>query len=167
MTGFLRVKNLSRFQHYKKRNPPWIKLYRTVITGEDGQLDDFLTLTESEQWQLVRIWVLASQCDHGLLRDDERWLRRAIRSERRVPVEKFVQDGWLEQIASTSASTDASAVLANRPDFKADVGPPEKTEKTESSEISSSNGAVTPNGTVDEQHLIHTLIGVSLRGAAA
>ena len=29
---FLSVKNLSKFQHYKKRSPPWIKLYRDFWT---------------------------------------------------------------------------------------------------------------------------------------
>ncbi len=29
---YLSVKNLSKYQHYKHRNPPWIKLYREVWT---------------------------------------------------------------------------------------------------------------------------------------
>jgi hypothetical protein len=28
---YLRVKNWSEFQHYKDRNPPWIKLHRTLL----------------------------------------------------------------------------------------------------------------------------------------
>lgn len=138
MTTYLRVVNRERFQHYKKRNPPWIKLYRTVITGEHGQLDDFLTLDEAEQWQLVRIWVLASQCENGLLRNDEKWVRRAIRSERPVPLRRFLEDGWLEEVASNSASTPlaeppetAGLVLAPERLKEADVGPQRFTEVSE------------------------------------
>ena len=29
---YLRVKNLERYQHYGTRNPPWIKLYRTMLS---------------------------------------------------------------------------------------------------------------------------------------
>lgn len=134
MTTYLRVVNRDKFQHYKKRNPPWIKLYRTVITGEDGQLDDFLTLDEGEQWQLVRIWVLASQCEDGLLRNDEKWIRRAIRSERPVPLARFLNEGWLEEVASTVASTAlaeppeiGAALLANGAQKGADVAPQRST----------------------------------------
>jgi len=29
----LRVKNWGKFQHYKDRNPPWIKLHRGLLGG--------------------------------------------------------------------------------------------------------------------------------------
>lgn len=148
---YLRVKNLDRFQHYSKRRPPWIKLYRTLITGEDGQLSDFLRLTEPEQWQLVRIWLLASQCDDGLMAFDERWMRVAIRSEKKISLEKFVRDGWLEVLsaeetdairASGLASESASTVLENGRDLGADVTPPEKTEVSEKEANASSKNIV-------------------------
>ena len=34
MTARLHIKNWGEFQHYKKRNPPWIKLHKKL-------LDDF------------------------------------------------------------------------------------------------------------------------------
>lgn len=140
---YLRVVNREKFQHYTKRNPPWIKLHRALITGEDKQLDDFLLLNEQEQWQLVRVWLLASQCEGFLMLYDEPWVRRAIRSVRRVPLEKFVRDGWLEPLSEEAANTlrvastdppetdaDASTVLAKDPVFT----PPENTEVTEVTE---------------------------------
>lgn len=32
---FLSVKNFERYQHYKDRNPPWIKLYWDLLSDED------------------------------------------------------------------------------------------------------------------------------------
>lgn len=33
----LRVRNWERFQHYKHRNPPWIKFYDDLLDDEDFQ----------------------------------------------------------------------------------------------------------------------------------
>ncbi len=32
---YLRVKNHDKYQHYKDRNPPWIKLYRSILADYD------------------------------------------------------------------------------------------------------------------------------------
>ena len=32
---YYRVKNWERFQHYKDRNPPWIKLHYEIMTSAD------------------------------------------------------------------------------------------------------------------------------------
>jgi hypothetical protein len=141
---YLRVINREKFQHYKDRCPPWIKLHRSVVTGEERQFDDFLLLAEWEQWQLVRIWVVASQCAKPhLLAYDELWMRRAIRSTRKVPLAKFVEQGWLEVLSAgdadllrDAASKDtgqnrgtASGVASNTPAFQPSEVLTEKTEK--------------------------------------
>lgn len=38
MTSTISVKNWDRFQHYKDRDPPWIKLYRDMLTSESWVL---------------------------------------------------------------------------------------------------------------------------------
>lgn len=123
---YLRVKNWGEFQHYKDRFPPWIKLYNKII----GSDDQFGFLPELEQWQLVRIWLIASRSsifaldDAGkkvpVLPDDELALRRSIQTAKKIPLAKFIRDGWLLPVdacevladdASAGASTDASALL--------------------------------------------------------
>lgn len=39
----LTVKNWERFQHYKDRDPPWIKLYRDLLTSESWVLGNDLS----------------------------------------------------------------------------------------------------------------------------
>ena len=40
-TAVFRVKNFENFQHYKDRNPPWIKFYNEVLDDYDiGRLPD-------------------------------------------------------------------------------------------------------------------------------
>ena len=106
MTDYLYVKNWAELQHYTKRNPPWIKLYRRL--RREG---DFQRLSELEQWQLVRIWLVSAE-EHpgGWVPNDQSWLRRMTGTLRAVPVTKFIQEGWLEP---RSASSHASALASN------------------------------------------------------
>lgn len=116
---YLRVKNWADKQHYKDRMPPWIKLYNTII----GSDDRFGFLPEHEQWQLVRIWLIASRSsafcldENGrrvpVVPDDELALRRSIQTLRKIPLAKFIRDGWLVPVAASELLVDdASAVLA-------------------------------------------------------
>ena len=136
---YLRIKNWARFQHYdaKRRRPPWIKFYNDLI-GDD---DDFGMLGEAEQWQLVRIWLIASRSSRftvelvneelrvvPVVAFDEQTLRRAIQSLKKIPLARFVREGWLipveenelvdpetgdllAQVLADDASADASALL--------------------------------------------------------
>ena len=128
---YLRVKNHADHQHYDPllRRPPWIKLYNTLLGGE---ADGFALLSEQEQWQLVRIWLVASKSstlthdENGkvvpVVADDEKSLRRSTMSLKRIPLAKFIRDGWLIPVAESEllaastpiaqlASADASALL--------------------------------------------------------
>ncbi len=55
------VKNFERFQHYKDRSPPWIKLYNEL-------LDDysFACLDDAAKFHLIAIWLLASRTDNRI-----------------------------------------------------------------------------------------------------
>lgn len=97
---YLRVKNWGKFQHYRDREPGWIKLYADAI--RDSR---FLELTEAEQWQLVRIWIWASQSarftvdEEGrrvpVIANDERNMRRTIATLKKIPLPKLIREGWL------------------------------------------------------------------------
>lgn len=58
------VKNWWKYQHYRKRRPPWIKLYRGTQTDPA-----FQSLSEIDQWRLVRLWLDASEIEGRLPRD--------------------------------------------------------------------------------------------------
>ena len=63
-----RIKNWERFQHYKDRKPPWIKLHRSFH-------DDYasMSLALPEQALLMHMWIFASESNNGeiLLTNDE------------------------------------------------------------------------------------------------
>lgn len=60
----LYVKNWEKFQHYKTRNPPWIKLHRLM-------LDDhaFMMLALASRGLLMLLWILASEGNGSIPND--------------------------------------------------------------------------------------------------
>lgn len=85
----LTIKNFRTFQHYKDRNPPWIKLYTALL--EDY---DFLALSDAARSQLMLIWLLASRTD-GCVPNDPRWIATAIHATGPVRLERFIEAGFL------------------------------------------------------------------------
>lgn len=99
---YLRVKNWEEFQHYKDRNPPWIKFHRAL-------LDDFTfcSLADDTKAHLVLIWLLASQSG-GRIPEDAKFLGEKIGAKKRPRLDELIRAGFLipEQSASTSASNE-------------------------------------------------------------
>ena len=60
----MRIKDWPKFQHFKDRRPPWIKLYRDLL--ED---DQWYELPAASAKILISLWLLASEDEtkHGLL----------------------------------------------------------------------------------------------------
>lgn len=103
MSATFRVKNFEKFQHYKDRSPPWIKLYNETLDDyEFGRLHD------ASKMHLVGIWLLASRSDNKLPLDPE-WIGKRINATEPVDLRALVAAGFLlvdqplqepEQIAS-------------------------------------------------------------------
>ena len=54
----MKIKNWSKFQHFKDRRPPWVKLYRDLL--DDMEWHDLDPLSSKV---LVTLWLLASEDD--------------------------------------------------------------------------------------------------------
>lgn len=65
---YLRVRNWERFQHYKKRRPPWVKFYVELL---DDPLVTRLPL--ATQLLLDRLLLVAAQTDNRIVMD-ARWI---------------------------------------------------------------------------------------------
>lgn len=86
----LRVKNWSKFQHYKDRCPPWIKLHREVMNDMA-----FMALTLEQRAVLMFVWVLAAEGD-GEVPDDPKVIAWRLRVPT-VDLESLVSAGFLER----------------------------------------------------------------------
>jgi len=102
---YLRVKNWEKFQHYKKRNPPWIKLHRSLMTDSD-----FLSMPEVAQYELIRIWLVASSgqdmassrqvCGQGVVSSRQDCVKRIAGLRRLRYWNLLIQKGFLIPDAS-------------------------------------------------------------------
>ncbi len=61
----LSIKNFDKFQHYKHRNPPWIKLHLELLDDAD-----FLRLPDATKWQYVGLLLLASRHENQIFNDE-------------------------------------------------------------------------------------------------
>ena len=52
----IQIKNWKKFQHFKNRRPPWIKLHRDVLDDHDINL-----ISDRHFSFLIKLWLLASE----------------------------------------------------------------------------------------------------------
>lgn len=74
MATFAKVKKWGEFQHYKNRNPPWIKLQKSTLDDFD-----FACLPLASKALAPLLWLLASESQDGTVRIDPDWLAFRLR----------------------------------------------------------------------------------------
>jgi len=102
------VKNFERFQHYKDRAPPWIKLYNELLDDyEFGRLPD------ASKMHLIAIWLLASRSNNKIPYDSA-WVARRINANTKVDLTLLACAGFIvvDQQVQTKEQ-DASNALAD------------------------------------------------------
>jgi len=103
-----RIKGWVKFQHFKDRRPPWIKLYRDLL--EDPDWHD---LDGDTAKVLIALWLLASEDEDqkGLLPDVRRMAFRLRISETKINQALAKLSHWLEHddinVISTRYQHDA------------------------------------------------------------
>ena len=83
------VKDYQRFQHYKDRSPPWIKLYNSTLDDYD-----FGALPDATKYHLVAIWLLASRSANKIPYDAV-WVAARINAREPVDLDLLVRAGFL------------------------------------------------------------------------
>jgi hypothetical protein len=94
---YLQVKDFDRFQHYKDRDPPWIKLYVRIL-----QDYAFGVLPDTQKAHLILIWVLASRMDNKLPKDAA-FIGSQIGAREPVDLDALVDAGFLRPWAPETA----------------------------------------------------------------
>lgn len=87
---YLSIKNFDRFQQYKDRRPPWIKLHVSVLDDYE-----FITLSDIAKAHLMLLWALASQTDNKIPYDLA-WITQRIGARSPVDIEELILRGFLE-----------------------------------------------------------------------
>jgi hypothetical protein len=127
---FFRVANWEQYQHYRNRDPSWIKLYARLLDHYQ-----FAALPDTTKWHLVGIFLLASK-QGNRIPGDPRWVRKKIAARTRVNLQALLDAGFIEE--------DASAAQAARGQ---EASPESETEESRGEEKQLSAGA---DGSVDD-----------------
>jgi len=90
----MKIKNWSKFQHFKDRRPPWIKLYRDLLDDMEWN-----TLDPVASKVLVSLWLIASEDENqeGGLPDIKTLAWRLRMTEKQVLEHISKLSHWLNQ----------------------------------------------------------------------
>ena len=86
---YLEIKNWHEFQHYTKRNPPWIKLYHTIL--DDYEFD---RLKDKDKLLLVCLYLLAGKTNNQIPHDIE-WIQRKSTLESPIDLGPLFDAGFI------------------------------------------------------------------------
>ena len=101
---YFEVVNYGKFQHYRDRNPLWIKLYQTVLTDYE-----FTRLPDASKMHLLAIWLLASRYQNKIPWD-EKWIAGQISASEKIDLAALERAKFINKI---NVVQDASNVLAS------------------------------------------------------
>lgn len=108
-----RIRNWSKFQHYKKRNPPWVKIHNSIFLS-----DDWASIPDNSKLIMVICIVVASRFD-GFLPKSLGFIQRCASLRRKVNLKPLIECGFLVE-----TQANASIVLA-------DARPEDREQRTE------------------------------------
>lgn len=99
------IANWSVFQHYKERNPPWIKLHFSLLCGET-----WVRLDDASRVLAVACMLIASRND-GHVPANPEYIRRVAYLNQRPNFKPLIDTGFLIDASTTQA--DASTTQAD------------------------------------------------------
>lgn len=116
------VKNWGEFQHYKDRNPPWIKLHNHLLDDYE-----FECLSDTTKGHLLCIWMLASRTKNEMP-FDAKWITKKIGASNKVDLQALVDSGFLvmEHDASTTLHNETQVATISVPSEEESRGEAEK-----------------------------------------
>ena len=95
----MQIKNWKKFQHFKDRKPPWVKLYRDLLDDIE-----WFELDPKAAKVLVMLWLIASE-DDGNIPTTKQLAFRLRMSEKETEVCISKLSHWLIQDDNTTIST--------------------------------------------------------------
>jgi hypothetical protein len=91
-----RIKHWRKFQHYKHRDPPWIRLYRNLLNDRE-----WFSLDGDAAKVLIMCWLIASENDGTLPKPADLAFRFRM-TEKQINAALSKLSHWLEHDASTA-----------------------------------------------------------------
>lgn len=113
---YLTIPSLDKWQHYKDRCPPWIKLHRDMLNDYK-----FSCLPDASKAHLLSIWLLASQMDNEIPNDVD-WIAKKINATDKVDIKLLIDSGFILLVQDASkpiAKSKQSALVETEEEAEA------------------------------------------------
>jgi len=117
MVSYFRIRNFERFQHYKDRNPPWIRLYGALWRDRA-----FFRLPDAVKAHLIGLFALAARLENRIP-DDPEWLAHELCASEPIDLVTLAASGFLirEDQASAASTTCERLAPASVSDSDSDL----------------------------------------------
>ena len=103
----MQIRNWSKFQHYKDRNPPWIKLHYELLSSRD-----WVALDDASRVLAIACMLVASRND-GRIPTDSDYMQRVAYLNTKPNFKPLIACGFIEQTEDASNTlADASNLIA-------------------------------------------------------
>jgi len=86
---YLKIENWGKYQHYKDRNPPWIKLYHSLLDDYE-----YACMQDDSKLLLISLFLLASRCENKIPADPQ-WIKNKCNIKGEVNLEPLLSNGFL------------------------------------------------------------------------
>lgn len=103
----LRIRNLEKYQHYRDRNPPWVKLHRDLLENYE-----FEQLPDATKAHALLLLLLAARIGN-VIPIDPLWIGRKIGARSPIDLSQLLKAGFLE-VSGADCKRVASDLLAER-----------------------------------------------------
>lgn len=102
-SGYLKIKNWKKFQHYNDRNPPWIKLHFEILSSTD-----WVTLNDASRVLAVASMLIASRND-GKVPADPHYIKRVAYLNTLPNFKPLINCGFFENPQADASTLQADA----------------------------------------------------------
>ena len=119
----IRIKDWDKLQHYKDRNPPWIKIYRHLL--DPDKQPGFCALPDEQKWVFVGLCLLAPALANNLP-EEAIILCNLLNLNGTTPDLEALSQAGLIEFQGGSASKPASAYREERVQREESIYQPEK-----------------------------------------
>lgn len=116
LPDILRVKNWSKFQHYKHRRPPWIKFHKTLLDDPD-----FQCLPVASKALAPMLWLIASEELDGTIGKSPRELSFRLRLaevDLMQAVKPLIDNGFFEAEGVYASNMLATCLQHATPEYR-------------------------------------------------
>jgi hypothetical protein len=108
--AILRIKKWATYQHYKERNPPWIKLHRELLTSET-----WVSLSDASRVLAIALMLLAAGNDNQFEDSTQykQYVKRVAYLDKLPDFEPLINCGFLEKVLANDSDCKRSSTNAD------------------------------------------------------